>query len=166
MKHYLIGYITETQTTKEAAELIALHIEKNSSEELSIDIFSIDEIDELKVYDQILLGSPIHGMRVIPAFNEFLIHYKEELDGRFAGLFIVSYLYPNCRNFWKKFIQFGLRRLKKSYSPSALAIFGGKIPKPMPAFVRFLFGTPDGAPLDSRDATEIENWVRDSLGSH
>ncbi len=48
---------------------------------------------------------------------------------------------------------------KKSYCPSSVAIFGGKLPEPMPPFIRFLFG----APLDSRDDNEREKWVGDSL---
>ncbi len=163
MKHYLIGYITQTQTTKEAAQQIALQLENNSSQQISIEVCSLETIKNLETYDKIILGSPIHGMRVMPEFSEFLSNHKEQLSGRLQGLYVVSYLYPTCRTFWKKLILRGIQRLSRSHGVTRYAVFGGKLPEAMPTFVRFIFGTPDGAPLDSRDTQEIDRWVNDSL---
>jgi len=156
MTRYLVGYITETGTTEEAAGAIAEQLRTSGDQ---ADVLPLDEIDTIEQYERIILGSPIHGMKVLPAFTEFLETHAADLEGRLYGLFILSYIYPLGGSFWKKIIRNGLRQLEERYHLSHTVIFGGKVEKPMPTVIRALFGIRGSKSLDSRDAQEIPRWV-------
>ncbi|HEY9053206.1 MAG TPA: flavodoxin domain-containing protein [Rectinemataceae bacterium] len=157
MKYY-VGYVSKTGTTREIAERIGAVLRQNGRE---ADVGPIGQAGDLSVYDRLVLGSPVNGMRALPEFKAFLSG-KAAPSGKRVDIFIVSYLHQTGRPMWKKAVEKDAQACTALAGPAAgnVAIFGGRLPQALPGFARFIFGTDASLSLDIRDWEAIESWAK------
>jgi len=150
----LIVYYTKTNTTKEIAERIA---EKLISKGHDVDIMLVDENIDLGMYENVVIGAPINGMRMVPEFQKFIDENYVLLQAKNVSIFAVSYLIRIGRMMWQK----AIRRAVKNYETisSNIKIFQGRIDKPFSAFPRFMFGVKKSTPTDLREWSVIDKWI-------
>jgi menaquinone-dependent protoporphyrinogen oxidase len=155
----LVAYISKTGTTEEIARRIGEILgAKGAEKNIDVEVAPIDGIGSVRGYDRLILGSPVNGMKVLPQFKEFL-GAKVAGSNVPADIFIVSYLFERGRKVWKKAIRKDLEKIRTLAGASSAEIFAGRLPGPLPAFARFIFGTPKDLPLDMRDWGKIEAWA-------
>jgi len=157
----LIAYISKTGTTEEIAKRIGEILSARGAEKnAEIEVAPLDSVGSLQGYDRLILGSPINGMKVLPQFKEFL---RTKVAGANVptDIFVVSYLFERGRNAWKKAIRKDVKNIKTLTGASSVEIFPGRLPGPLPALARFIFGTPKDLPLDMRDWGKIEAWAEE-----
>jgi len=157
----LIAYISKTGTTEEIAKRIAEILRARCTEKnVEIEVSSINTVDSVVGYDRLILGSPINAMKVLPQFREFL-STKVSGSNIPTDIFIVSYLFEQGRNIWRKAIRKELESIRTLVRASSAEIFAGRLPGPLPSFARVMFGTPKGLPLDMRDWGKIKAWAEE-----
>ncbi|MDH7483547.1 MAG: flavodoxin domain-containing protein [Spirochaetales bacterium] len=154
-----VAYVSKTGTTQEIAERIGMILQERAAEVL---VKPVADIPSVREFDLLVLGSPINAMRVLPEFRTF-VEEKVAGSGIPSHIFIVSYLFPHGRQFWRRTIGRELAHMQQIAGASSGTIFGGRLPQAMPAFARMIFGTPADAPLDVRDWKAIEDWARQLL---
>ncbi|MCX7775573.1 MAG: flavodoxin domain-containing protein [Spirochaetaceae bacterium] len=151
-----VAYASRTGTTREIAENIAAILREQQAEVI---VTSVSAVESVREYDLLILGSPINGMKALPEFRDFL--EKKVVGSEVPShIFIVSYIYPQGRPFWRRVIEKELETLQRLAGATSGMIFGGRLPQAMPGFARMIFGTPADAPLDIRDWHAIEDWAR------
>jgi len=115
---------------------------------------NLRENPDLAGYDRLILGGPIHGMKIIPEFHSFL-RDKALASGKTTDIFIISYLFERGRKMWREAVRKHVESLRSEIQPESMEVFGGRLPDALPAFARILFGTPRDLPLDIRDWKKI-----------
>ncbi len=127
---------------------------------VEIEVSPIGAVGSILGYDRLILGSPINEMKVLPQFREFL---STKVSGSTipTDIFIVSYLFERGRKVWRRAIRKELESIRMLAGASSAEIFAGKLPGPLPALARVMFGTPKDLPLDMRDWSKIEAWAEE-----
>ena len=161
MNKYLIGYVTKTGTTKAVAERIQAGLQRQA---ISTELHALDQVGDLSEYAGVIIGSPVNGMRPLPAFTEFLTSNRPALNQKIVGVFILSYIYQVGRPIWKKRIDGEVARIRLDFNPGKVAVFGARMASGLPGIFKLLFGIPKNAPSDNRDWVAIDAWT-DSLAA-
>ncbi len=159
--HILVTYVSKTGTTEEIAarigEILAARKDESGTP-YDVTIKPIAEVASIEGFDRIVLGSPVQGMKVLPEFRAFL---QEKVSGRGipSALFIVSYLYSQGGNLWKRAISREAETIRALAGADSMAIFNGRLPSALPGLARFIFGVKGNPPLDIRNWKDIEDWA-------
>ena len=156
MKKYLVCYASKTGTTREVAERIQAGLRGRS---ITVDLSPVDQAGDLSGYAGFIVGSPVNGMRPLPAFTEFLTVNQLALAKKVAGVFILSYIYQLGRPIWKKRVDAEIDRIRADFGPDKIAIFGARMAGNLPGMAKWLFGIPKNAPADNRNWAEIDAWT-------
>lgn len=156
MKRIAIVYKTKTGTTKEAADIIKRTLEKS---DFQVDLIELDSARDLKAYEGVIVGAPINGFKWIPEATAFVDQNVAFLNSVPTALYAMNYLGEMGRQSIKNTITKGFAGVKATIKPLDVVLFGGKIDKELPGFVRLLFGVKKGAPLSVMNPEAIEAWA-------
>ncbi len=155
MGKVLVGYVSKTNTTKEIAERIGSTLTRSGIE---TDVLPLSAVDSIEPYDALVLGSPINAMRLLPEFGAF-VRAHAGIDRKTAGLFVVAYVYEHGRGLFRRMMQGSIKKARLATKARVSAVFGGRVPGPMPGPARLIFGLPRGLPADLRDWARIDEWA-------
>ena len=156
MANVLIAYVTKTGSTEKAARLIASRLEENG---YYTTVLPIDKAGDLETYDDVIIGGPINGMSWHQDAAAFVTANAEKLKSRNVSFFCLSYIYKTGSAFWRKQISKAFNASSAIVKPEMTGIFGGVIENPMPAPIRFIFGTKKDAPADQQDDGAVLEWA-------
>jgi menaquinone-dependent protoporphyrinogen oxidase len=156
MKRILVAYWTKTGTTRGAAEEIARVL---SSRGLVAEARELGAVGEQGSWDALILGAPINGMAWKPEALAFLKAHAESFRGKPVAYFLVSYLLFEGRPSIRAAIRRALEPAAAIHPPLATGAFGGRLPGPLPAPMRLLFGVRKDAPLDLVDLAAVRDWA-------
>ena len=151
----LVGYMSKSGTTAEIAQRIGRVLEARGIE---VEVKPVLTVENIRGYDRLVLGCPVNGMNVLPEFRAYLSD-KVVGSGVPLDLFIVSYLFEKGRKVFRKVIAKNREIIRNLAGASSVEVFGGRLPAPLPPFMRFVFGTPADLALDIRDWDKIEAWA-------
>lgn len=150
--------MTKTNTTKEVGEEIAKILTENN---LTVDLLPISDVTNMDMYDGIIIGGPINGMRWVSEATSFIKENQHVLSQKKTALYFVSYLIYDGRKLWKKSIKSSLNSSMKLINTSKTGMFGGKIEAMFPAIARVLFGIKKDAPLETIKWDDIRRWAKE-----
>lgn len=163
MLRVLITYVTETGTTKRAAQIIAEVLEKNG---IYTTTLPLDCVDILEVFDAVIIGGPINDMEWHPDAIRFVVKNEDELKVLDVSFFAMAYVCFLGRSFWKgKMIKL-VSDTSKNIKPRITGIFKGKIEKPFSGPAGWVLGIPKDAPLDIQDDNDVRNWAEEWILLH
>jgi len=155
-KRILVGYATNTGSTKETAEVLAKELEAHGFE---AEALSLAEAGDLARYDGVVVGGPVNGMAWHPAAQKFVYGNAEALAAKPAAFFLLSVAYGVGRASLRKFVSGLLEPFKSAVDPVATACFGGVMLKDPPLALRLAFGIKKGSPRDSRNWDEVKAFA-------
>lgn len=155
----LVAYCTKTGSTEEVAKRIGEVLKIASND---VVVMPIASVQNLEGYDQLVLGAPINGMKVLPEFKAFL-ESSVSGCGIKTDIFILSYVYPQGRAFWKNAVARDVEQIRQLAHARSAAIFGGRISQHMPGLMNLAFGLSKSLPMDLRDWALIEGWASSLL---
>lgn len=158
--------MTKTNTTKEVGEAIAKILTENN---LTVDLLPMSDVTNMDMYDGIVVGGPINGMRWVPEATSFIKENQQVLRQKKTALYFVAYLLHDGRKIWKKAIKSSLNASKKLINTSKTGMFGGKIEDMFPGIARFMFGVKKSAPLETIKWNNVRRWgeeLADYFGSN
>jgi len=156
MKPILIALISPSGSTKEIAGILQRAFEKAGR---PVEISDLGPGKSLEPYAAVVVAAPIHGMRWMPEAMAYLAAQREGLTARPAALVAVSYLYFEGSTRWKASITKALRTLREALPHASVQVFGGRLPKTLPAPIRWLFGVKKSSPIDLVDPLSITAWA-------
>jgi menaquinone-dependent protoporphyrinogen oxidase len=155
-KRILVGYATNTGSTKETAEAVARELEARG---LEAEARPLAEAGDLARYDGFVIGGPVNAMAWHPAAQAFVYGNAEALAGKPSALFLLSVAHGVGRLSLRKVVSGLLDPFKAAVAPVATAYFGGVMLKDPPLSLRLAFGIKKGAPRDSRNWEEIRAFA-------
>lgn len=155
-KRILVGYATNTGSTKETAEFIAKELQSLG---LEAEALSLAEAGDLGRYDGVVVGAPVNGMAWHPAAQAFVYDNAETLAAKPTAFFLLSVAYGVGRASLKKYVSGLLDHFASAVDSVATASFGGVMLKDPPLALRLAFGIRKGAPRDSRNWEEIKAFA-------
>lgn len=155
-KRVLIGYVTQTGSTKEVAEAIAKEL---ACAGLEAESRPLSEAGELGAYDGFVIGAPVNGMAWRPEALAFVRERAAELAAKPTAFFLLSMAYGVGRPSMKKTIAARLDPAAALVPPVATACFGGVAAQDPPAIIRLMFGIKKGAPRDGRNWDEVRAFA-------
>lgn len=129
MNKILVAYATWAGATHEVANEIAKELKSNNPA-LEVEVMPAKEVDSIKDYQAVILGSSIHASQPINTFNKFLRKFHKELTEIPVAVFVV------CANMWedtpktrKETTQWINKALEKfpDIKPVALGLFAGAV---------------------------------------
>jgi len=162
MKKILVAYVSKTGTTAEVAAEIGKTLDGAGWQ---ADIRRMSEVSSLEDYSAVVLGAPINGMRWHAEAAAFAADHREALRGLPAACFYLSYImFAGGRESLKGAIRKSMEELASSFGARSVGAFGGRIQSPLPAPIRFAFGTEKGGSLDKRDWDVIRSWASEIAG--
>lgn len=157
MKRILILYVTRTQTTQLAAEIIAEVLKRENHE---VTVAPIAEAVKLETYDAVVIGAPINGMQWHPTAQAYVQDHQEVLREKTTALFFMSYLIGAGRKIVNTRIEKSLDTASAAVHPVLLGMFKGVSgEKGLPRFIRWLFGIKADVPVDRREDSEVIEWA-------
>ena len=167
----LIAYSSGYGATKEVSQKIGQVLQQENS--LQVDIISIDEVDGIKDYDVVIVGSSVRADRPLANVRDFFRRYRFVLPTKYVALFAVCLAAKD---------EEGREKVKKEYLSQitdkyphlkvvASEAFGGKIdfdrlnPVMQNLMHRVLdkTGIPTFGSVDTRDWNFIRSWA-ENLG--
>ncbi|MDZ7822033.1 MAG: flavodoxin domain-containing protein [Candidatus Marinimicrobia bacterium] len=160
MKKLCITYETVSNTTKEIAEEIG-HIAGNRG--VIPDVIPLSAVENFDQYDAFVIGAPVHGMRWKTEATEFVKKHRDALKNVPVAYFLDAYMLDNGYQFWQKRIRKCLDPVSRIVKPVKTGLFGGRVPDPLPAPMRLIFGVKKEAPLDVRDENVIRTWAEELI---
>ena len=163
MKKSLIIYSTIDGQTKN----ICTKLREYSKKKNSIDLFSINEIEEIDLegYEKIVLGASIRYGKHNQKVFDFVKNYKDILDKKETAFFTVNVVArkkekntPETNPYMKKFLELS------GWKPKILGVFAGKIDYPQYGFldrqiIRLIMFITKG-PTDTSQTYEFTDWVK------
>ncbi len=152
----MIAYWTKTGTTREYAEILGQVI---AAAGRTVDVKPLSEVVAPGVYDAVVLGAPINGMRPVPELTAFIAAHAHEFEGKPSALFTVSYMHGKAARGFNKAMEKGTASAAKAMRAKLSVILPGRIGENMPGLMRFLFGVPKGLSLDRRDPAAMKAWA-------
>ncbi len=105
MADYCVAYNTRTGTTKDIAGHIAEYL---STHNVACEIKDLGDLTNPEEYRGIILGTPINGMNVTPAFTESVSALGDRLPP-VLGVFASSITYRHGRKNWVSAIDAKIR---------------------------------------------------------
>ena len=161
MKTALIIYSTIDGQTKN----ICTKLREYSKKKNSIDLFSINEIEEIDLegYEKIVLGASIRYGKHNQKVFDFVKNYKDILDKKETAFFTVNVVArkkekntPETNPYMKKFLDLS------GWKPDKLGVFAGKIDYPKYGFfdkqmIRLIMFITKG-PTDTSQTYEFTDW--------
>ena len=158
MKKILIAYITKTNTTKEYAE----HIKKGlEGEEVKVDLLRLEQVNNLKNYDAVIIGSPINGMMWTPDASNFVKEHVDELSKVTTAYYFVSYMYHDGRPMWHNAIDKSMAKVSNMVKPVIIGKFSGKVDRKFPRFFAWVFGIKKDTALNLVNLKLADKFVVD-----
>lgn len=158
MKRVLIGYVTKTNTTREAALEIGSVLQKQG---FDAQILPLSEVTSLEGFDAVIIGAPINGMNWHIDAVKFVESHKDELKKIPTSFYFMSYLlFVGCE-FWRKIIRKSLDKVSMQVKPMKVGMFGGKIAANSSVAFRFIFGIKKNALSDVRNQKEVYKWAQE-----
>ena len=155
-KRILVGYATNTGSTKETAEAIAKELE---SKGLAAEARPLAEAGDLGQYDGFVIGAPVNAMAWHPAAQAFGYGNAEILAAKPTAFFVLSVAYGVGRGSLRKVVSGLLDPFKSAVAPVATAFFGGVMLKDPPLTLRLAFGIKKGSPLDGRNWDDVKEFA-------
>ena len=163
MKKALIIYSTIDGQTKH----ICTKLREYSKKKNSIDLFSINEIEEIDLegYEKIVLGASIRYGKHNQKVFDFVKNYKDILDKKETAFFTVNVVArkkekntPETNPYMKKFLELS------GWKPNKLGVFAGKIDYPTYGFfdkqiIRLIMFITKG-PTDTSQTYEFTDWEK------
>jgi len=110
-------------------------------------------------YSAVVVAAPIHGMRWMPEAVAFVRDHELALRAVPTALVAVSYLYFEGRDAWKASITKNLEAVRHPLPHASVQVFGGRLPSPLPAPARWLFGVKPKRPHDLVDPSTVTAWA-------
>ena len=156
MKPILIALISPSGSTGEVAGHLRRAFEKFGRPVEVSDLASEKSLDD---YSAVVVAAPIHGMRWMPEAVAFVEAHQTELRTRPVALVALSYLYFEGRAAWKASITKNLETVRRPLPHASVQVFGGRLPSPLPAPARWLFGVKKKRPLVLVDPGAIASWA-------
>ena len=65
----LVAYATRMESTSDVAEVIGMILHE---QDVSADVLSIDEVEDISKYESVIIGSAIRGMAWLPEAVKFV----------------------------------------------------------------------------------------------
>ena len=163
----LVAYASGFGTTREVAETIGKVF---CDAGVEVDIKWIENIDDIKKYDAVVIGSPIQYDQWMPEARQFVITHQNILSQLPVAFFFTCLALSNQN---EKTVQQGSQYAAKLYSlsplvkPLSVGRFAGVLDYArLPIFVRLLFkffflfiGVKEG---DYRDWEKIKSWSNEA----
>ncbi|MEU5842629.1 flavodoxin domain-containing protein [Rhodococcus sp. NPDC047139] len=161
----LVAYATAGGSTRGVAERIATGLEGCGTVELR----NSTEVDSLRRYEALIIGSAIHNGQWLPAAAETVERLRAELEGRTVWAFSVSSVGATSTTLSPR-----LARYLRRATPEPKAVqdlrsvadvcdhrfFAGAItPGDWPGFGRIVFRLMGGHYGDARDWDDIDEWT-------
>lgn len=155
-KKVLIGFISRWGSTKAVAE----RIQKNLLDRnIPCDVLPLPQIVNIEPYLSLVVGAPVHALKWHPTAVDFLLSHQHQFRNRVLALFACSYLVKVARPGLQKKLQELFSRDRQLPKPDLSAVFGGRLPRPLPFFARLTLGVPKEAPLDTLAWEEVDIWA-------
>jgi menaquinone-dependent protoporphyrinogen IX oxidase len=167
----LIAYSSGYGATEEVSQEIGRVLQQQNG--LQVDVVSIDEVNGIKDYDVIIVGSSVRAERPLANVRDFFRRYRFLLPTKYVALFAVCLAAKD---------EEGRKKVKKEYLSQiidkypdlkvvASEAFGGKIDfdKLNPVMQNLMHrvldktGIPTFGSVDTRDWNFIRGWA-ESLG--
>ncbi len=158
MKPILIAVLSTAGSTKEIAGIVADTFEKAGQPVEMTDLASGKNLDD---YGGVVVAAPIHGMRWMPEAADYVSAQRTGLRTKAVALLAVSYLYFEGRSRWKASITKAMELVRAPLPHASVQVFGGRLPKALPAPARWLFGVKANRPLDLVDAAAVSAWAKE-----
>ena len=167
----LIVYSSGFGTTREISEKIANFFVMNST--ITVDLKSIDQIENIKSYESVIIGSSIRADKPMANTRDFLSLYHQQLARKRVAIFLVSLSAITAKGRNKVLNEF-LPILLEGYpeiKPIEIGILAGKIDfeklnPVMQNLVRYIIAkldVPVKGSLDARNWKHIEQWSESVL---
>lgn len=156
MKPILIALVSPAGSTREIAGHLAEAFEAAGIPSVTSDLASAHAFSD---YSAVVVAAPIHGMKWMPEAEAFVASRAADLKPQPLALVAVSYLYFEGRASWKKTISKGLEAVRAPLPHASVQVFGGRLPSPLPAPARWLFGVKKNRPLDLVDPAAVKAWA-------
>lgn len=156
MKPILIALVSPSGSTREIAGYL---VEAFEAAGVAATITDLALAHNFSDYAAVVVAAPIHGMKWMPEAEAFVASRTVDLKSQPLALVAVSYLYFEGRASWKKTISKGLEAVRAPLPHASVQVFGGRLPSPLPAPARWLFGVKKNRPLDLVDPAAVKAWA-------
>ncbi|NLG49675.1 MAG: flavodoxin [Chloroflexi bacterium] len=152
-KRVLVAYATKCGSTAEVADVIG-HVLREAGE--AVDVRNVEDIQDLKPYGAVVLGSAIRMGKPLPAASRFVRQHRAALAEMPVALFSVGTTMNEDTPEHRATAQECLASLTKAVQPVSVGLFGGKVDlAALSPFWRFATSFIKEEDLDSGDH---RNW--------
>jgi menaquinone-dependent protoporphyrinogen oxidase len=157
-KKILVAYGSRAGSTAEIADVIGKTLAAGGA---VVDVKSVKDVQDIKIYQAIVLGSAIRKGQVLPEVTDFVQAHKTELKKLPVAYFIVCMTLKENTEEKRKIANAYLDPLRTMINPVATGFFAGKMDYSSLDFiskviVKYFVKTPEG---DYRDWTFIKSWA-------
>ena len=156
MKPILIALISPSGSTQEIVGHLRRAFENAGR---PVEVAELAGTRNLDSYAAVVVAAPIHGMRWMPEAVSFVESHRDSLKARPTAFVAASYLYFEGRSTWKASITKGLEAVRRPLPHASVQVFGGRLPKALPAPARWLFGVKANRPLDLVNPAVVTAWA-------
>jgi len=154
----LLVYATRTGFTTDVAAEIGRIVAQ--AEDLTVDVFPIDSIDETTAYDAVIIGSSVRAGRWLPEAVQFVKNHQEALARVPVAYFTVCMTLkddtPDNRNEVQNYLE-PVRQLVPPVSEGYFA--GGMNFNKLSWLLRMMMKTMKAEEGDFRNWDQIDNWA-------
>lgn len=156
MKPILIALISPAGSTREIVGVLRRAFEQRGR---TVEVSDLTVPTDLGAYGAVIVAAPIHGMRWMPEAAAFVASHEQALKTRAVALVAVSYLYFEGRQTWRAAITRNLEQIRRPLPHASIQVFGGRLPSPLPAPARWLFGVKRNRPADLVEPATVTAWA-------
>ena len=160
MTKILVAYASKHHSTAEIANVIGEVLQ--CSDELQVDIRSVEVVEDIALYDAVILGSAVYMGQWQATATDFLKKYEQELEQRPVWLFSSGPIGQGDPATLLKGWQFpeALQAIAMRIKPRNIALFHGKLdPNTLNFLERSTIKLVHAKTGDSRDWTAIRAWA-------
>jgi len=168
-KKILVAYSSGYGATQEVAEEI-VKVLKNGAQ-VSVDSKKIEDCDDIKKYDAVVLGSSVRADRPLANARDFFSAHRYELSSKKLALFVISITActPKGIEIAKKDFITQFHKRYSWLSPVSVAAFCGrvdfkKLNPVMQSLVRNVMkekGVEENGSFDGRNWQDIRDWANE-----
>jgi menaquinone-dependent protoporphyrinogen oxidase len=155
----LVAYASKYGSTRGIAERVAARLSEHGNR---VEVRSVDQVDDVRAYDAIVLGSAVFDQSWIPEAAELVRHNFDSLAARQVWMFSVG-SFGDTHRVWGRLMTKEPKEIggfRETIHPRDYRVFAGVIERDRWPFIsRMFFRALGGRFGDNRDWPEIDAWA-------
>jgi|GEM_PF-327502 len=155
----LVTYATKHGSTRQTASEVAKIFAAGG---VSVDLKPVQEVDDVRPYDVVILGSPIYMGKMLPAAIEFVDLHQETLRKRRLALFLLGLAHFRDGDKAEKDAEAAAEEIRRFVEPVTVCHFTGRKPScSLPLREKVILHMMKIPKNDIQDLESVRSWAKE-----